>query len=158
MLGLEADKQTAWMFDHGPFDHRRGCQHQRDGFGFIEAGLVAVRQFPERRACAIEEQFPACLPRPGSESGGVSTLLLVVMETVGKPFRIQLVPRLFDGIAVGDAVDLNAHPRLFAVTSISIFISGFMSWHTRQVAAGLMVPKAEPITGTISSQYAGSVI
>jgi hypothetical protein len=76
------------------------------------------------------------------------------METVGKPFRIQPIPRLFDGIAVGNAIECNAHPRLFAVTSISIFISGFMSWHTRQVAAGLMLPKAEPITGTISSQYA----
>ncbi len=41
--------------------------------------------------------------------------------------------------------------RLSAVTSISIFISGLLSWQTIIVAAGRMSPKASPRIGNTAS-------
>lgn len=48
--------------------------------------------------------------------------------------------------------------RLSAVTSISIFISGLLSWQTIIVAAGLMSPKASPRIGKTMSTKAASVM
>src|SRR5690348_3160180 len=57
-IRLEADQEPAADVEHRPLDHRRLCDHQRNGLGLAQAGLVGVGQRPESRAGPVEERLP----------------------------------------------------------------------------------------------------
>src|SRR5882724_4524346 len=101
---LEADQQFAAEIEHRPLDHRGLLQHQSDGLAFVQAFPVAVGQFAERGAGAIEQRFPAEFIGPLLEFFLGDAFGLVVMETVSYAMAVEPGARLLHGVAVLDAV------------------------------------------------------
>lgn len=107
VLGLEADDQSAADIEHWPLDHRWLRQHQRESFFFGEILTIFVRQFAERRAGAIEQDFPSRFFRLAFEHGFVDAFDLVIVKRIFDAVRIEPGARLFHCVARLDAVNRN---------------------------------------------------
>lgn len=108
LVRLEAHVARIGRLEHGALDHRREFQHQRGGAGCVRDGRLArIGQAAPCRAFLVDERFPVQVAQPVLHGGGIEPLLLEVVENevlllVGQPSA-----RLFDCVAVGDAVECN---------------------------------------------------
>ena len=102
---FKPDEQSLAAFDHGPFYHRRVGDHQGNGFGLVNIGLVSIGQFLERGACLIQQLFPTNDCAPAFQISRNRARLFIIMEMIAKVAGIKIIARFLDGVAIGDAVE-----------------------------------------------------
>ena len=81
---LEPHQQSRAAFDDGPFDHRRVGDHQGNGFGLINVGLVGIGQFLECGACLVQQLFPANLPHPARQMRFGHPCFFIIMKGINE--------------------------------------------------------------------------
>src|SRR6195256_2367894 len=96
---LEPDQQFAAEIEHRPLDHRGLRGHQRERLAFVEALLVAVGQFAEGGAGAIEQGFPAEFIGPAFQFVPGDACGLVVMKAVRHAMAVEPGAGLLHGVA-----------------------------------------------------------
>src|SRR5690606_22288438 len=106
-----ADEAARIDLQHGPLDHRRLREHERDGLALVERALLVVRQLAKGRAGPVEELFPARSTAPPLEPLRVDAVLLIVVKRVLDRVLVEPRTRLLYRVAIPDPVDRHAHRR-----------------------------------------------
>ncbi len=122
---LETHQQAAGIFHDRPFDAAGVRGHQRHGLRLIQPFAVRLGQLAEGGSGTVEQPFPACLPRPIRQLGRVRAQLFVVVKVTGHAAPFQPDPRLFDGIAIGNAIEGNSHLRILRFADLPLPLNSF---------------------------------
>src|SRR5450432_727279 len=110
-LRLEAYEALAAEIEHRALDHRGLRHHQGERLLLVQALLLSVRQFLERRAGPIEQGLPADFVAPGLQLFLGNALALVVVKIVGHAVAVEPGAGLLHGVTVLDAVDRDGQSR-----------------------------------------------
>ncbi|MCY1249049.1 hypothetical protein D9M72_625500 [compost metagenome] len=97
-------------------------QHQFDGLGLVEIGLLFIGELAKRGARAVQDNLPAVLVTPLRQVLAVDAQGLVIMKAVIHGMIIEPGPRFLHGIARFDSIQ---------VQRIAVISHGLPPWKKR---------------------------
>lgn len=108
-IGLEADHGLVAKLQHRALDHRRLGEHQFDGTGLVDVGLLFVGKLAEGGTGLVQHDLPAVLVAPAGQVLAVDASGLVVMEGVLHLVLVEPGAGLLHRVAGFDAVEIISH-------------------------------------------------
>ena len=106
-FGTEAEVQLPGLFQYRTPDQGRvGKQQLRRGRCRDPIPDFRIQWSPGG-AATIDQLFPAQCVQPVREARGLQAVAAEIVEAMGDALGVEPAPRLFDGIAIADAVDID---------------------------------------------------